>query len=802
VNLAASGRARSPLVSMLAVACALSLLLGSQSSAAAGAADSPSHVSAPVDRGALLTTEETPSDATGSLIVTTRSPAALRRLIRAGAADRALQDADVSTLGTRILHVTAPPAAADATRAALLAHPDVLAVEEDRTRWYAAVPNDERYVEQWSHQVSGAEAAWDITTGGPDVRIAVIDSGIDAAHPDLAGQVVRQVDVSVPPGFREGAQDASSCRGTVAEHHGTAVAGIAAAAGNNGIGIAGAAWQAAVIDIQMSSSDGGCDPSDGKIIRGLAFVQAHEPRIDVVNLSLGGYEPGGVCPVAMQAAIDDVRARGTVVVAAAGNDGGAGFQVPAGCRGVIAVAAAGRDGQRASYSSTAGYVDVAGPGGELGDGVLSTARGGGYQRFSGTSFAAPYVSGVVALMRTMSSALSPDEVEAILEATSVHPLGAGVYDDLLGWGNIRASGALNAVQRGVRPVLREHPVLRVSPRTGQTDPVGQAVAVSRRVFVDRTAAWGLIARSDDFADALAGSSLAYGVAPMLFTPPQGGLPAATRAELRRAVRPGSPVYVLGGRAAVDPLVDEELRTLGFQPVRLDGPTREETAVAVARQLRRVLPADQRGAAVIIATRGNWPDAVAAGSLGAIFGVPILLTPPDALHGSTADYLQELRAAPDPVQAVYVIGGTAAVSHAAAQQSASVAGLPDVHRLGGAARDLTALAVAREVEALLRGFQVDPAYAVAIDLDRPDSFAHALSASVIAGNTLSLFVPVRGPTAPPPGRLTQETAAYACNLAGRGLLAGSDGLLAGDVDLLPETLGRELNDILAGRSPRC
>jgi hypothetical protein len=202
------------------------------------------------------------------------------------------------------------------------------------------------------------------------------------------------------------------------------------------------------------------------------------------------------------------------------------------------------------------------------------------------------------------------------------------------------------------------------------------------------------------------------------------------------------------------------------------------------------------------TRGNWPDAVAAGSLGAIFGVPILLTPPDNLHAATSRYLNELREGSDPVRVMVVVGGTAVVSDQTAQAGAAAAGLPGIRRLGGAARDVTALAVAQEVEGLLNDFQVPPAHAIAIDLDRPDSYAHALSASVIAGNTLSMFIPVRGPTAPAPGRLTRDTASYACGLARRGLLSGPDGLLAGDVDLLPEPLGRELNEILAGSSPRC
>jgi non-ribosomal peptide synthetase component F len=224
------------------------------------------------------------------------------------------------------------------------------------------------------------------------------------------------------------------------------------------------------------------------------------------------------------------------------------------------------------------------------------------------------------------------------------------------------------------------------------------------------------------------------------------------------------------------------------PARLSGRAREETAVAVAREVDRTAP---RSDAVVVATRRNWPDAVAAGSLGAGIGMPILLTDRDGLHPATAAYLAERRRA-GTVGSLYVVGGDAVVSDAAASAAAGAAGLP-ARRLAGTARDATATAVATEQRALLGRRGAVPGLAVAIDLDRADGYAHALSASVLAGTTSAVFVPVRG--AGSPERLTAHTRQRFCGL-------GLDGALAGGADLLPDSLGSELVALLAGDPSRC
>ena len=127
----------------------------------------------------------------------------------------------------------------------------------------------------------------------------------------------------------------------------------------------------------------------------------------------------------------------------------------------------------------------------------------------------------------------------------------------------------------------------------------------------------VVARSDDFADALAGSSLGFGVGPVLFSTSTGPLAAPAKAELDRALSPGSTVYVLGGTAALPPTIEGEIRALGLNPVRVAGTTREATAVRVAQELESFLAREgfAQPPMAIVATRSSWPDATMAGAQG-------------------------------------------------------------------------------------------------------------------------------------------------------------------------------------------
>ena len=690
----------------------------------------------------------------------------------------------------RVVHLEVGAGNEAAVAARLRDLDGVIDVEPSRWRQAFRTPNDLEYDEQWSHEIARAAAAWDIETGDRAIEVAVIDSGIEGTHADLRPNLVKQVDVS---GGTVEQRPLGSDNDACDFGHGTAVAGVIGAVGNNGAGVAGVAWEVGIVDVATS------DPfrcglfSDTAILAALDYVA--DRGVDVANLSLGG--PGDTCPTAMQAAITRARSRNVVVVAAAGNEQEIlpGLtSIPASCNGVVSVGAVGDTGEVAPYSNRNAHVDVAAPGGDManGRGILTTAGSSSRtEEVEGTSFAAPYVAGVAALLRANRPTLSPDQIEALLEGTAQR-IGVS-HSSAIGWGVVDAGRALAAASNP--PASRPEPtfpvglVVRVSPQEATTDPVTQAVAMSQFIFrAEDVAEYAVVARADDFADALAGSSLAFGVAPVLFAHPTGGLPAATRRELRRVLPEGATVYLLGGSAALSPGLEAELDALGFNPERVAGPNREATAAAGSRATEERL--DELGAEqlpmAILATGYEWPDAVTAGSIGSWFGVPILLTGSASLGTAARDELARLR--PDRV---YVIGGTAAVSDATADQARAAAADAQVVRLAGTDRNNTAAAVASELRRLLQVTAgIDAQVAVGVNLRRNGGFAHVLSASMATGAVAGIFLAVDGQNGE---QIPAVTAEVACSL--EPFIA----VVAGDADVVAEATKLALNDLLEHRT---
>ena len=306
--------------------------------------------------------------------------------------------------------------AAGAVAAALALDPRVRFVEHDRRVAPALISTDPLARRQHYLAIIGAPRAWNITTGD-DGPIAILDSGVDATHPDLMGRVL--------PGWNtfDENDDATDVSG-----HGTLVAGVAAASADNATGGCGVTWTNPILPVRVTDLDGNAYYST--LAAGLVWAADHGARI--ANLSFAVYDGH-----ALSAAAEYFVDHGGLVFAAAGNDGRR-HDVPAN-PWIVSVAATGRGRLTAPFSSSGPYVDVAAPG----TNILTTARGGGYARVSGTSLASPIAAGVAALVMAANPALDPVQVEDIIER-SADDMGDPGFDPSFGWGRVNAARAVEA----------------------------------------------------------------------------------------------------------------------------------------------------------------------------------------------------------------------------------------------------------------------------------------------------------------------------------------------------------------------
>lgn len=253
-------------------------------------------------------------------------------------------------------------------------------------------------------------------------RIAIIDSGIDRLHPEFLGKITHCRSWLTGIGVA-----AASCQD--AQAHGTHVAGIAAATANNGIGIAGVAFDADIMALQAFNTTGSALNADVLA----AMVYAARNGAQVANYSFGGPTDSR----ALRDAVAFVASRGVVQVAAAGNTGKRGVDFPARLRRVIAVSATDERDRFAEFSAFGKTVEVAAPG----EVILSTMPGGGlvYGSFSGTSMAVPHVSGVAALLR--AKGYSPAQTRRRIRA-GADDLGPAGRDARFGYGRLNANRSL------------------------------------------------------------------------------------------------------------------------------------------------------------------------------------------------------------------------------------------------------------------------------------------------------------------------------------------------------------------------
>ena len=284
-------------------------------------------------------------------------------------------------------------------------------------------PNDVFYgSNQWNLPLIKADKAWQINTGDPKIKIAVVDTGVDLNHPDLHGKLadgVNILDPSKPP------QDDNG--------HGTHCAGIIAARTNNLEGIAGVDWASKIMPVKAMDAEGSGSAVD--IADGIYWAADH--GANVINLSLGEYSDSDYLHQAIRYAYD----KGVTIFAAMGNDGVADPSYPAAYPETIAVAANDENSETASFSNYGPHTSVTAPG----VAIPSTYPDRRYVALSGTSMATPHVAGVAGLIKSINPNLSPDAVRKILQDTA-DDLGPTGHDEYYGYGQVNVAKALQAAK--------------------------------------------------------------------------------------------------------------------------------------------------------------------------------------------------------------------------------------------------------------------------------------------------------------------------------------------------------------------
>lgn len=436
------------------------------------------------------------------LIVTLKTPVATEAQAESVSSDLPVSNVEVTDTvdlgaGNALVELSEGVSEADAQAMIddLEADPRVAAVEVNRLRHYDAYPADPPDDTYWTNNslwglygtygigiASGKNTMNSVWTAGrgSGAVIAVLDTG-STVHPDLDANYVSGYDFVAsgvaycrtsanqdgdyidtttygPLGWDTNPLDpgdwtnvnTGGCTAENSSWHGTHVAGTVAAVGNNNQGVIGVAPLAKVQPVRVLGVDGGYDSDITAAITWasggtVASVPSNSTPADVINMSLSGYAPDG-CPSSWQTAIDAALARGTVIVASAGNSSASASQyVPANCSGVITVASVTSSGNKSSFSNYGSAVEIAAPGSDIWSTVntgTTTPVAAGYTSYNGTSMAAPHVSGVAALLMSADSSLAPSDVLSILQSTvAAFPGGSSCTTSLCGAGIVQGRAA-------------------------------------------------------------------------------------------------------------------------------------------------------------------------------------------------------------------------------------------------------------------------------------------------------------------------------------------------------------------------
>ncbi|RYG33980.1 hypothetical protein EON81_16790 [bacterium] len=345
--------------------------------------------------------------------------------------------------------------------ARLSERPGVAEASYDRAAQAAYTPNDPDWNQQWHLRTIKTDLAWDRSLGSNKITVAIMDTGVDVTHPDLAANIWKNqgeipgngldddgngyVDDVNGYDFAYGDSDPADDNS-----HGTGCAGIAAAVGNNGIQISGVAPKARIMALKAAISSGYFYDSANIP----AYLYAADNGAKVLSMS---FYTDNISP-SERDSLEYVLSKGCLPVAAAGNDATVLPYYPGAYESVVGVAAIDQNLGKSGFSDFGSWVDVAAPG----SGLITTAPGGGLMGFGGTSGACPHVAGAAALLFGAVSSATPAKVRAVLEDTA-SPLVQAPFGEYTNYGLIDVDKALAQLKTGTAAAARTSLVRWVSP---------------------------------------------------------------------------------------------------------------------------------------------------------------------------------------------------------------------------------------------------------------------------------------------------------------------------------------------------
>jgi len=492
----------------------------------------------------------------------------------------------------------------------------------------------------------------------PKTLIAVIDTGVNYELADLKDVVLESDGYDFVNNDNDAMDD---------NNHGTHIAGIIAAKGDNGYSISGINRFANILPIKVLNSNG--LGTESNVAKGIRY--AVDMGAKVINLSLGVRKKDGskMFPEdapQIETQIKYAYDKGVTVIVAAGNDAKGDLSYPANSDYVINVGAIDNNDELASFSNWGTGLDIVAPGVS----IPSLLSNGEVAYFSGTSMSAPHVSAVAGLLYSINSNLTTIDVKDILHSTSTD-LGEKGYNTKFGYGRLSAAMAARMAEESNPKVQRLSGINRIET----------SIAIAKDQYSDKAPDAIVLATANNFADALAGSGLAYNYnAPLLLVNKTVNNSKNVLNYIKENLTENKSIYVLGGASAVSSEISDYLTLIGYKIIRLGGTNRYDTNQKIVDNLNIL-----KGTSIVITTGGDFADALSISSIADIKGYPILLNSKENLLDNVSEYITKIQP-----KTVYIIGGTGVLSDNTYKQIKNLNPTMLVERLGGKDRYETSI----------------------------------------------------------------------------------------------------------------